>query len=215
LATRKLVLIGFMGAGKSTAARNAADALGMEPFDADRVVEDRAGRSIEQIFAEEGEAAFRALEERTTLELLGDAAVHVLALGGGALSSRAIRDALAEHLVVWLDVSLDTAWGRVAGSGRPLARDRAAFAALYEEREPVYAALADVTASASSPRRPAASRSSPSPPMPWRAPRSPAAPPVWTTTSPNRSTARSSSPSSPQSPAALPPRPARQWSRRR
>jgi shikimate kinase/3-dehydroquinate synthase len=145
LATRKLVLIGFMGAGKSTAARSAADAVGTEAFDVDRVVEERAGRSIQQIFAEQGEGAFRSLEERTTLELLDDVAVRVLALGGGALGSQPVRDALARHLVVWLDVALDTAWGRVAGSGRPLARDRTAFAALYEQRIAVYAALADVT----------------------------------------------------------------------
>jgi len=144
LAARKLVLIGFMGAGKSTAARSAADALGTETFDVDRVIEDRAGRSIQQIFTEQGEAVFRELEERTTLELLDDRTVHVVALGGGALASDTVRAALTDHIVMWLDVALDTAWGRVAGSGRPLARDRASFEALYAQREPVYAGLADV-----------------------------------------------------------------------
>jgi shikimate kinase / 3-dehydroquinate synthase len=145
LAARKLVLIGFMGAGKSTAARNAADALGSTAFDVDRVVEERAGKPIEQLFTEDGEATFRELEERTTLELLDDPEVHVLALGGGAIGSDAVRDAVADHLVVWLDVPLDTAWGRVAGSGRPLAGDLASFERLYAEREPVYVSLADVT----------------------------------------------------------------------
>jgi shikimate kinase/3-dehydroquinate synthase len=147
LAARKLVLIGFMGAGKSTAARHAADALGTAAFDVDRVVEERAGKPVERMFVEDGEAAFRALEERTTLELLDDPKVRVLALGGGAVGSDAVRDAVAAHLVVWLDVTLDTAWGRVAGSGRPLARDRTSFQALYEGREALYAALADVTVS--------------------------------------------------------------------
>jgi shikimate kinase/3-dehydroquinate synthase len=145
LAARKLVLIGFMGAGKSTAARSAADALGTTAFDVDRVVEERAGKPIRQLFVDNGEGAFRALEERTTLELLDDPGVHVLALGGGGVVSDAVRDSLQDHLVVWLDVNLDTAWGRVAGSGRPLARDRASFQALYQEREPLYAGLADVT----------------------------------------------------------------------
>lgn len=145
MAAQKLVLIGFMGAGKSTAARSAADALGTDALDVDRVVEQRAGKPIERMFAEDGEPAFRSLEERVTLELLEDPAVRVLALGGGGVRSQAVREKLGAHRVVWLDVAMDTAWGRVAGSGRPLARDRNAFRALYEERQPLYSELADIT----------------------------------------------------------------------
>ena len=127
----------------TTAARAAADALRAAPVDADRVIEERRGKSIERIFAEDGEAAFREAEEAATLELLEDPANRVVSLGGGAIASERVRAALAGHLVIWLDVDLDTAWARASGSGRPLARDRAAFAALHAEREPLYTALAD------------------------------------------------------------------------
>ncbi len=140
-----IVCIGFMGAGKSTATQSIAEALGRTAVDIDRVIEDRVGKPIEQIFAEEGEPAFRADEERITLELIDREDSCVLALGGGAVASAAVREALGRHLVVWIDVDPDTAWERAAGSGRPLARERSQFARLYAEREPLYAALADVT----------------------------------------------------------------------
>ena len=141
---RKIICIGFMGAGKSTAAQSAAEALGLEAVDVDRVVEERLGRPIERVFAQDGEAAFRAAEEQVTVELLSSPGSRVLALGGGAISHQRVRDALSGHLVVWLDATLDEAWTRVGGSGRPLARDRSSFAELHTEREPLYAAVANV-----------------------------------------------------------------------
>jgi shikimate kinase/3-dehydroquinate synthase len=148
---RAVAMIGFMGAGKSTAARNAARALDTEEVDVDRVIEQRLGKTIERIFAEDGEPAFRAAEERITLELLdsdpagsGPARRRVLALGGGALGSAAVRTALAGHRVIWIDVDAETAWSRCQGSGRPLAADRAAFDRLYASREPDYSEAADV-----------------------------------------------------------------------
>jgi shikimate kinase/3-dehydroquinate synthase len=142
-----IVCIGFMGAGKSTAAHSAAAALGTEAVDADRLLEQRLGKPIERVFAEDGEAAFRAAEERLTLELLARPGGAVLSLGGGAIGSPAVREALSreQHLVVWIDIDPETAWQRCEGTGRPLARDRAAFETLYRRREPIYAALADVT----------------------------------------------------------------------
>ncbi len=133
-----------MGAGKSTAARSTAQALGAQAVDVDRVLEQRFGKPIARVFSEDGEAAFRSAEERVTLELLSSPAPTVLALGGGAVGHQRVRAALADRLVVWVDVDLDTAWERCQGSGRPLARDRSRFAQLYAEREPVYASLADV-----------------------------------------------------------------------
>ena len=141
---RAVAMIGFMGAGKSTAARSAADALGAAATDVDHVIEERLGKSIDRLFAEDGEAAFRAAEERITLELLAAPGTRVLALGGGALGSAAVRSALARHLVVWVDVDVDVAWMRCQGTGRPLASDRSRFAALFAEREPAYSAVADV-----------------------------------------------------------------------
>ncbi|MEA2196439.1 MAG: shikimate kinase / 3-dehydroquinate synthase [Solirubrobacteraceae bacterium] len=141
--SRAFVCIGFMGAGKTTAARSIATALNRPATDIDQEIERRLGKPIAQIFAQDGEPAFRHAEEEVTLELLDDPRTAAVSLGGGAVASQAIRQALAHHPVIWLDVDLDTAWARAQGSGRPLARDRATFEALHAEREPLYASLAD------------------------------------------------------------------------
>jgi shikimate kinase / 3-dehydroquinate synthase len=128
--TQNVAIVGFMGAGKSTAARE------LGGIDVDDLLESAAGRPVAEIFREEGEAAFRALEEQTI----------VLALGGGAVGSAAVRDALSDTLTIWLDVDVDTCWERVRGTDRPLAQDEAAFRRLYEERRALYAEVADVVA---------------------------------------------------------------------
>jgi len=143
-AGRAIVCIGFMGAGKSTAAASAASVLGTEAIDVDRLIERRLGKSIAEVFAQDGEAAFRAAEEQLTLELLAAPEPKVLALGGGAVQHASVRQALADHLVIWVDIGVGTAWARCEGSERPLATDRAAFERMYAEREPSYAELADV-----------------------------------------------------------------------
>ncbi|MEJ7658032.1 MAG: shikimate kinase, partial [Thermoleophilaceae bacterium] len=107
---RALVFVGFMGAGKSTAARAAAAALGQPALDADALLESELGESIESFFEREGEAAFRAREEEVVLGLLARPDARVVALGGGALGSARVREALREHLVVWLEVGLEEAW---------------------------------------------------------------------------------------------------------
>src|SRR2546421_2430698 len=140
-----IVCIGFMGAGKSTAAAAAADALGVHAIDVDEEIVKRLGRPIGTVFAEDGEGAFREAEERITLELLDRGDAPVLALGGGAVASDAVREALRRALVVWIDVDPQTAWERCEGTDRPLARDRSEFERLHAEREPLYASLADVT----------------------------------------------------------------------
>jgi shikimate kinase/3-dehydroquinate synthase len=142
----KTALIGFMGAGKTTAAR----ALGAGAADVDELIEAREGRRVQEIFATDGEAAFRALEERVTLELLDDPSVTVLALGGGAVGSERVRAALASRCrVVWLETIDDLAWQRVSRSSRaegsrPLAADQWSFYELHRTRRPVYEQLADV-----------------------------------------------------------------------
>jgi shikimate kinase / 3-dehydroquinate synthase len=140
-----VVFIGFMGSGKTTAAECAARALHAEAIDIDRLLEQRLGKPIPQVFAEDGEAFFRQAEERITLELLGEPSEKILALGGGTVGSAAVRDALRDHLVIWVDVDPQTAWARVEGTGRPLAQDRSSFERLHGQREPLYASLADVT----------------------------------------------------------------------
>lgn len=142
-AGRALVLVGFMGAGKTTAARRIARRLAVAAVDTDALLAERLGSSIERAFAERGEAAFRALEEEVIGELLERADGGVVALGGGALGSARVRAALRRHLTILLDVDVDDAWDRAAGRGRPLARDRDRFRELYVSRQPTYLAAAD------------------------------------------------------------------------
>ncbi len=156
---RALVFIGFMGAGKSTAAAEVADALGVRALDSDALLEDRMGRSISEAF-EEGEARFREQEGSLVRELLERSAdarePAAIALGGGAVLSEGVRAALREHVVVLLEVGAALAWERVGGgndgSERPLARDPAAFAALHAERHSLYESLADAILPAQVPR---------------------------------------------------------------
>jgi shikimate kinase/3-dehydroquinate synthase len=139
-----IVLIGFMGAGKTTGARMIAGALRARMVDTDKRIEKHVGTTIPQYFAKEGEGAFREVEEQVTLEILGRADGDVVSLGGGTLGSAKVREALRDHVVVLLQVSLPTAWRRAKRSSRPLAKDRAAFEALYHERQAVYEQVADV-----------------------------------------------------------------------
>ncbi|HYI80073.1 MAG TPA: bifunctional shikimate kinase/3-dehydroquinate synthase [Thermoleophilaceae bacterium] len=138
-----LVLVGFMGAGKSSGARKLAAELGCEALDSDKELEAALGEPIEQFFDRQGEAAFREREEQTIVALLARDDAEVVALGGGALGSQRVRDALRDHTVVHLDVRAEDAWRRAAGKGRPLARDRDRFEALYAERRAVYESVAD------------------------------------------------------------------------
>jgi shikimate kinase/3-dehydroquinate synthase len=143
-AGRALVFVGFMGAGKTSAARRLAKTLGLEMIDADAVIAEHIGMPIDRCFAEQGEAAFRAIEAELVGELLERAERGVYSLGGGALHSERIRAALKRHVTVLLDVDVNVAWERAAGRGRPLARDPKEFRELYLARRPLYMATADV-----------------------------------------------------------------------
>jgi shikimate kinase/3-dehydroquinate synthase len=144
---RHVALVGFMGAGKSTVAAELAGLLDRPYVDLDRELEEELAAPIPQVFAERGEAAFREAEEELAVEALADPVPAVLALGGGAPTSRRVREALSRRaLTVLLDVDVDQAWHRVEGSGRPLAVDADAFRRLYEERAPLYAEVADARA---------------------------------------------------------------------
>lgn len=136
-----------MGAGKSTVGSIVADALGCPFIDLDDVVQKTAGKSISEIFAQDGEPAFRALEadclKKTVKKYGGSTAV--LALGGGTVTCPGVPQLLQEKtLCIWLKASLETMAERVAGNAeRPLADDQ--FAERYATREPLYAASAHIT----------------------------------------------------------------------
>lgn len=141
--TARLVLVGAPGSGKSTVGALLAQRWG-EPFaDVDAVIESRVGKSVAEIFADDGEAVFRAFEEATTAELLGTPGV--LALGGGAVLSPVTRAALAGCPVVWLKVTIAHAAGRVGlNEARPLllGNVRGRLVKLLNERTPLYAEVA-------------------------------------------------------------------------
>lgn len=138
-----IVLVGFMGAGKSTVGRLLAERLGRRFVDSDHVIEERVGCTVQEYFAAEGEPAFRTFEEATILHLL-QAEGTVLALGGGSIGSARVRKALADHDVVYLDTSLDEVIRRVGeDSRRPMLRAHN-VKELYDSRLAAYAGVATV-----------------------------------------------------------------------
>jgi shikimate kinase/3-dehydroquinate synthase len=144
---RHVALIGFMGAGKSTVGKEVAERLGRPFVDIDLEIERGQARPISQLFAQEGEAFFRAREAETTRRALSRREPAVLALGGGAPGSAPVREALGTHAAtVLLEVDVDEAWRRSRGGDRPLAQDELRFRALYRKREPLYREVADAVA---------------------------------------------------------------------
>ena len=138
-----VVLVGAPGSGKTTVGRALADRLGLRFADVDAVIVDRVGKPIAEIFADDGEEAFRRLEEQVTAELLDEPGV--LALGGGAVLSERTRTALRGRRVVWLRVGLAAAVKRVGmDTARPLllGNVRGRLLALLNERAPLYAEVA-------------------------------------------------------------------------
>lgn len=135
----KLYLVGFMGSGKTTLARALGRRLGWRHVDLDEEIERREGRTVSQLFAEQGEPYFRKVEREVLLSFLPMRNV-VVATGGGTFVQPANRaDILADGVVVWLDVPFSRIVDRVPSDGRrPLAADREAFAALFEERRAAY-----------------------------------------------------------------------------
>jgi len=139
---RRIFLLGFMGCGKTTVGRLLAERLGWRFLDLDEELERRQGRTIAQIFAEQGEPYFRN-EERRLLEefLTGSNLATVIALGGGtfAQSENFARIRSDGGLTVWLDCPLDELRRRCRGlAHRPLFRDAASFHQLFEQRLPYY-----------------------------------------------------------------------------
>ncbi len=136
-----------MGAGKSTLGPEIAQRLGRRFVDLDAELEQSLGAAIPQLFAQRGEAEFRVREATHALELLRGGDPAVVALGGGAVGTAAIRQTLLERaFTVHLEVDAAVAWDRVRGGDRPLAQDAGEFRRLYDRRKELYAETADAAA---------------------------------------------------------------------
>ena len=143
----RAVLVGLPGSGKSTIGRRLAKALGVSLLDTDVAIEERTGRSIADIFATDGEQEFRRIEEEVVRAALAD---HdgVISLGGGAVTSPGVCDALAGHTVIYLEIGAREGVRRTGGNTvRPVLAgpDRAEkYRALMAKRVPLYRRVATV-----------------------------------------------------------------------
>lgn len=143
---RRLVcLTGFMGSGKSTAARQLSSQLGWINVDLDKRITDTAGQSIPEIFAKKGEPEFRRLEHEQLARLIAEAIVdqkpRIVSLGGGTIAQPQNLALLRESgaILIWLDCPIEELLNRCAQiTDRPLFRDEASFRRLYQERLPFY-----------------------------------------------------------------------------
>lgn len=142
-----VVLVGAPGAGKTTVGQHLAKRLDVDFVDTDEVISGVARKPIPEIFVEDGEKEFRRLEKDAVATTLADAR-GVVSLGGGAVIDPDIRAALADHRVVWLQVSASQAAARVGLTGaRPLLMGnvRGRLIALLQERAALYAEVSDIT----------------------------------------------------------------------
>ena len=139
----RIVIVGFMGCGKTTVAKALAERVGCAMVDLDSFITDREGRSPAEIIAQDSEPLFREIETRALKVVLEENAAGVIALGGGAWMVPANRALVAQHdcLSVWLDTPFELCWQRITASGalRPLAPDRETAQSRYDSRRADYA----------------------------------------------------------------------------
>jgi shikimate kinase len=149
---KHIVLVGMMGAGKSSVGRVLAQKLHRPLLDSDELIEERTGRTVREIWVSDGEAAFRAIETETLLAMLGGDEPAVVAAAGGVVLAEANRCALTESdaHVVWLLANVELLVTRVKnGVHRPLLDDdpEGMLRQMYTDREALYTEVADAVVS--------------------------------------------------------------------
>ncbi len=139
----RIVITGFMGAGKTTVARLVAERLACVFVDLDQFICEREKRTVAALIDEDGLTQFRRIETNALRDVLNKDSVRVLALGGGAWTIERNRQLISQHgaLTVWLDASFELCWRRIIleDDSRPLARDRKRAQELFMERRSLYA----------------------------------------------------------------------------
>jgi shikimate kinase len=156
--SRRIILTGFMGAGKTTVAAELAHKLGCRMIDLDEFITAREGRSISDIIDRDGEAQFRERETGALQTALKENLARVIALGGGTWTIEKNRALIksSDCLTVWLDAPFELCWQRIEreSNPRPLARDKESTQQLYQQRQPSYAlALLHLKVNGKSPQR--------------------------------------------------------------
>src|SRR6266481_474026 len=140
---QRIVIVGFMGCGKTTVAKALAARLGCGLADLDAIVSAQQNMSVPELIKEQGESSFRDAETAALQLVLDRQAPRIIALGGGAWTLERNRDLIDKHgcLTVWLDAPFDLCWQRITDhpTPRPLAVDENAARELYRERHPLYA----------------------------------------------------------------------------
>lgn len=140
---RRIVVTGFMAAGKTSVAQALGRALNCRTIDLDYLITERERRSIPALITDDGEAGFREAERRALSVVLEMKRARVIALGGGAWTVEENRALIAAHdcFTVWLDAPFELCWRRITESEevRPLAVDKEKALALYNQRRPLYA----------------------------------------------------------------------------
>src|SRR6266516_2155795 len=144
--SRRIIITGFMGSGKTTVAQALANRLGCDMIDLDSFITKHESRTPAEIIEQDGEAAFRDIETRQLRHLLKKTDARVIALGGGTWTIETNRELVTRSrgLTVWLNASFELCWQRIqaisvsGGRVRPLAPDRESARGLYEQRRASY-----------------------------------------------------------------------------
>lgn len=137
-----IVIIGFMGCGKTAVAHALSQRLNLPVVDLDRMIAEQHGKTAAELIREDGEPAFRAIETKALHQLLESAYEGIIALGGGAWITEVNRKLMDQYgcVSMWLDTPFDVCWQRIESSeeDRPLGRTREQAEQLYHVRQPVY-----------------------------------------------------------------------------